>query len=74
MITRDGAYCDNCSHSEGEFGHTFRYTLSLIKRRGWKVIKRNDEYLHHCPDCVGNGGAHPPIETPDTATTYWWED
>jgi hypothetical protein len=52
-------YCDgeNCSYSEDVEGFDGRPLLFSdvaveIKKYGWKILKRNGDWVHICPACV----------------------
>ena len=55
MIGREGSEyavsCDECSW-EDFFDGDFYEVIDAIKREGWKISKKDGEWLHTCPDCV----------------------
>ena len=56
MIERDGieylVSCDECSW-EDFFGYDDFYdVIDAMKLAGWKISKKDGEWLHTCPDCA----------------------
>ena len=50
--------CDFCSTSEifPTALYMFEDMLSELKKDGWLFKKRNEEWLHACPECIEEHG------------------
>jgi hypothetical protein len=49
------AYCENNEECDGEFpggteSNFFKF-IEQLKKAGWTIRKRDDEWCHFCPDC-----------------------
>lgn len=51
------ASCDFCDETFDTEEDEFRSAIEAIKRAGWKVFKRGQEWFHKCTDCQSEQGA-----------------
>lgn len=53
-ITCDGANCSTEEVIENEMHAppSYKDVADEIKREGWKITKRGDEWIHLCPGCA----------------------
>lgn len=45
------ASCDYCSEQVETFERTFIGALEELKRQGWIVVRKDDRWMHACPNC-----------------------
>lgn len=62
MLEKSGCWwlasCDFCSHYADVEEYSFQDAIDAIKKAGWKVFKKMNEWFHKCPACQGtNDGA-----------------
>lgn len=43
--------CDFCSNETSIRAVRFIGVVEILKDKGWKVLRVNDEWMHKCPSC-----------------------
>jgi len=63
--TKNGCYailCDKCLHYEAFETVKFTKFIRQAKRNGWKILKKDGDWVHLCRKCAGEqlntGGSH----------------
>lgn len=45
-------YCDHCHHSDEVDEDSWSAMIDYIKSEGWRITKRDGEWVHTCPYCI----------------------
>lgn len=46
-------HCDDCSETLDTEEDDFQDAIRELKRAGWKITKKRNEWHHQCPSCAG---------------------
>jgi len=48
-------FCDGCTHDEEVEVYTTKQVRDSLLDLGWDCRLIDDDWYHHCPECVKNG-------------------